>query len=176
MVRIARIRVGELSHQLRRGRPSPSATRWLPPDSELRSFSRGTTSGPGPTPLRLSLASSRCSPTAGHDEHSELGVMAGNLIRSSTPPALTRYLVFPRGWFSRQLDRGSLGFEGSFYIVWGDDATIPQSRYSGSSQSGVGEFTGSERPVADYLLAEVLERQNEEVKQLLLRTSSPQRV
>lgn len=69
-----------------------------------------------------------------------------------------------------------MGFEGSFYIVWGDDPTIPQSRYSGSSQSGVGEFTGSERPVADYLLAEVLERQNEEVKQLLLRTSSPQRV
>jgi LuxR family transcriptional regulator, maltose regulon positive regulatory protein len=33
------------------------------------------------------------------------------------------------------------------------------------------EFSGSERTVADYLLAEVLERQPEEVRQLLLRTS-----
>jgi LuxR family transcriptional regulator, maltose regulon positive regulatory protein len=33
------------------------------------------------------------------------------------------------------------------------------------------EFSGSERTVAEYLLAEVLERQPEEVRQLLLRTS-----
>jgi LuxR family maltose regulon positive regulatory protein len=33
------------------------------------------------------------------------------------------------------------------------------------------EFSGSERTVAEYLLAEVLERQSEEVRQLLLRTS-----
>jgi LuxR family transcriptional regulator, maltose regulon positive regulatory protein len=33
------------------------------------------------------------------------------------------------------------------------------------------EFSGSERTVAEYLLAEVLERQPEEVKRLLLRTS-----
>jgi LuxR family maltose regulon positive regulatory protein len=33
------------------------------------------------------------------------------------------------------------------------------------------EFSGSERTVAEYLLAEVLERQPEEVQQLLLRTS-----
>jgi LuxR family maltose regulon positive regulatory protein len=33
------------------------------------------------------------------------------------------------------------------------------------------EFSGSERTVAEYLLAEVLERQSDEVRQLLLRTS-----
>ena len=33
------------------------------------------------------------------------------------------------------------------------------------------EFSGSERTVADYLLAEVLDRQSEEVRRLLLRTS-----
>ena len=33
------------------------------------------------------------------------------------------------------------------------------------------EFSGSERTVAEYLLAEVLDRQSEEVRQLLLRTS-----
>jgi LuxR family maltose regulon positive regulatory protein len=33
------------------------------------------------------------------------------------------------------------------------------------------EFSGSERTVAEYLLAEVLERQSEEVRRLLLRTS-----
>jgi LuxR family transcriptional regulator, maltose regulon positive regulatory protein len=38
------------------------------------------------------------------------------------------------------------------------------------------EFYGSERTVADYLLAEVLERQPEEVRQLLLRTSFLERV
>src|ERR1700759_2708440 len=38
------------------------------------------------------------------------------------------------------------------------------------------EFSGSERTVADYLLAEVLERQPDEVRQLLLRTSILERV
>jgi LuxR family maltose regulon positive regulatory protein len=38
------------------------------------------------------------------------------------------------------------------------------------------EFSGSERTVADYLLAEVLERQSEEVRRLLLRTSVLDRV
>src|SRR5271166_3949750 len=40
----------------------------------------------------------------------------------------------------------------------------------------VAEFTGSERTVADYLFAEVLERQPEEVRRLLLRTSVLERV
>src|SRR5690348_10584889 len=38
------------------------------------------------------------------------------------------------------------------------------------------EFSGSERTVAEYLLAEVLERQGEEVRRLLLRTSILERV
>ncbi|MGD0698399.1 MAG: LuxR C-terminal-related transcriptional regulator [Trebonia sp.] len=38
-------------------------------------------------------------------------------------------------------------------------------------ESFAAEFSGSERTVAEYLLAEVLERQPEEVRQLLLRTS-----
>lgn len=38
------------------------------------------------------------------------------------------------------------------------------------------EFSGSERTVADYLLAEVLEREPEDVKRLLLRTSILDRV
>ncbi len=38
------------------------------------------------------------------------------------------------------------------------------------------EFGGSERTVAEYLLAEVLERQNEEARRLLLRTSILDRV
>src|ERR1700761_6198616 len=38
------------------------------------------------------------------------------------------------------------------------------------------EFSGSERTVAEYLLAEVLERQRPEVRRLLLRTSVPERV
>ena len=40
----------------------------------------------------------------------------------------------------------------------------------------VAEFAGSERTVADYLLAEVLERQRDGVRQLLLRTSILERV
>ena len=40
----------------------------------------------------------------------------------------------------------------------------------------VAEFTGSERTVADYLLAEVLERQPEDARRLLLRTSILERV
>ena len=38
------------------------------------------------------------------------------------------------------------------------------------------EFSGSERTVAEYLLAEVLERQDEQVRRLLLRTSMLDRV
>jgi LuxR family transcriptional regulator, maltose regulon positive regulatory protein len=38
------------------------------------------------------------------------------------------------------------------------------------------EFSGSERTVAEYLLAEVLERQREQVRRLLLRTSVLERV
>ena len=38
------------------------------------------------------------------------------------------------------------------------------------------EFSGSERTVAEYLLAEVLERQSEQVRRLLLRTSVLERV
>ena len=38
------------------------------------------------------------------------------------------------------------------------------------------EFSGSERTVAEYLLAEVLERQSEDARQLLLRTSVLERV
>ena len=38
------------------------------------------------------------------------------------------------------------------------------------------EFSGSERTVADYLLAEVLERQSEQVRRLLLRTSVLERM
>ncbi len=38
------------------------------------------------------------------------------------------------------------------------------------------EFSGSERTVADYLLAEVMERQPDEVRRLLLRTSVLERV
>jgi LuxR family maltose regulon positive regulatory protein len=38
------------------------------------------------------------------------------------------------------------------------------------------EFSGSERTVAEYLLAEVLERQSEQVRRLLLRTSVLERI
>ena len=38
------------------------------------------------------------------------------------------------------------------------------------------DFSGSERTVAEYLLAEVLERQSEQVRRLLLRTSALERV
>jgi LuxR family transcriptional regulator, maltose regulon positive regulatory protein len=40
----------------------------------------------------------------------------------------------------------------------------------------VAEFSGSDRTVAEYLIAEMLERQPEEVQDLLLRTSLPDRV
>jgi LuxR family maltose regulon positive regulatory protein len=40
----------------------------------------------------------------------------------------------------------------------------------------VAAFSGSDRTVADYLLAEVLERQSDEVRRLLLRTSIVERV
>ena len=39
----------------------------------------------------------------------------------------------------------------------------------------VAEFSGSERTVAEYLLAEVLDRQPDEVRRLLLRTSELER-
>src|SRR5262249_7271286 len=38
------------------------------------------------------------------------------------------------------------------------------------------EFSGTERTVAEYLLAEVLDRQNEPVRRLLLRTSIMERI
>jgi LuxR family transcriptional regulator, maltose regulon positive regulatory protein len=44
------------------------------------------------------------------------------------------------------------------------------------SERFAAEFSGSERTVAEYLLAEVLERQSEEVRRLLLRTSVLERV
>lgn len=43
-------------------------------------------------------------------------------------------------------------------------------------ESLAAEFSGSDRTVADYLLAEVLDRQPEEVKRLLLRTSVLERI
>jgi LuxR family transcriptional regulator, maltose regulon positive regulatory protein len=43
-------------------------------------------------------------------------------------------------------------------------------------ESLAAEFSGSDRTVADYLVAEVLDRQPEEVKQLLLRTSVLDRI
>jgi LuxR family maltose regulon positive regulatory protein len=43
-------------------------------------------------------------------------------------------------------------------------------------ESLAAEFSGSDRTVADYLLAEVLDRQPEDVKRLLLRTSVLERV
>jgi LuxR family maltose regulon positive regulatory protein len=44
------------------------------------------------------------------------------------------------------------------------------------SERFAAEFSGSERTVAEYLLSEVLERQPEEVRRLLLRTSVLERV
>ena len=54
----------------------------------------------------------------------------------------------------------------------------PPSRSPGirEPERFVAEFSGSERTVADYLLAEVLERQPDEVRRLLLRTSILERV
>ena len=46
----------------------------------------------------------------------------------------------------------------------------------GDPERFAAEFSGSERTVADYLLAEVLDRQSEEVRRLLLRTSLLERV
>jgi len=43
-------------------------------------------------------------------------------------------------------------------------------------RSGSRRVSGSERTVAEYLLAEVLERQGEQVRRLLLRTSVLERV
>jgi LuxR family transcriptional regulator, maltose regulon positive regulatory protein len=49
-------------------------------------------------------------------------------------------------------------------------------RGRGDPERFAAEFSGTERTVADYLLAEVLERQPEEVRRLLLRTSVLERV
>jgi LuxR family transcriptional regulator, maltose regulon positive regulatory protein len=46
----------------------------------------------------------------------------------------------------------------------------------GDPERFAAEFSGSERTVAEYLLAEVLERQGEEVRRLLLRTCLVERV
>jgi len=46
----------------------------------------------------------------------------------------------------------------------------------GDAERFAAEFSGSERTVADYLLAEVLDRQSDEVRRLLLRTSILERV
>jgi LuxR family transcriptional regulator, maltose regulon positive regulatory protein len=54
-------------------------------------------------------------------------------------------------------------------------AAISLARHSQPEQL-VAEFAGSERTVAEYLLAEVLERQTAEVRRLLLRTSILERV
>lgn len=108
-------------------------------DSELRSFSIGTISVPGPTPLRFSLASSRFGPTAQQGAMSSANLVSWQEIsfEAQLRQRLTRHLVLPRGSLSRQLDRGSLGFERLYYIVRGDDATIPQSRYSNRATRAV---------------------------------------
>ena len=54
-------------------------------------------------------------------------------------------------------------------------AALSLSRHSDPARFAT-EFSGSERTVAEYLLAEVLERQSEEVRRLLLRTSVLERV
>jgi LuxR family maltose regulon positive regulatory protein len=54
-------------------------------------------------------------------------------------------------------------------------AAISLARHPDPEQ-GVTEFCGSERSVAGYLLAEVLERQPPEVRELLLRTSVLERI
>jgi LuxR family maltose regulon positive regulatory protein len=46
----------------------------------------------------------------------------------------------------------------------------------GDPERFAAEFSGSERTVSDYLLAEVLDRQSEQVRRLLLRTSLLERV
>lgn len=48
--------------------------------------------------------------------------------------------------------------------------------HGADAESFIAAFSGSDRTVADYLLAEVLQRQPEAVRQLLLRTSILQRV
>jgi LuxR family maltose regulon positive regulatory protein len=54
-------------------------------------------------------------------------------------------------------------------------AALSLARHPDPGRSAV-SFSGRERAVAEYLLAEVLERQPEEVRQLLLRTSLLERV
>lgn len=54
-------------------------------------------------------------------------------------------------------------------------AALSLARHSDPEQF-TAEFSGTERTVAEYLMAEVLERQSEEVRLLLLRTSVLERV
>ncbi len=53
-------------------------------------------------------------------------------------------------------------------------AALSLDRHSDPEQF-LAEFSGSERTVADYLLAEVLEQEPDEVRELLLRTSVVER-
>lgn len=94
--------------------------------------------GPGAN-IRFSLASSRFGPTAQQGAMSSANLVSWQEIsfEAQLRQRLTRYLVLPRGSLSRQLDRGSLGFERLYYIVRGDDATIPQSRYSNRATRAV---------------------------------------
>src|SRR6201995_3408266 len=66
---------------------------------------------------------------------------------------------------------------------WGAEGWVAGLRMAALSLAGhpepgrfAVEFSGSERTVAEYLLAEVLDRQPEEVRRLLLRTSVLERV
>jgi LuxR family maltose regulon positive regulatory protein len=61
---------------------------------------------------------------------------------------------------------------------WGAGLRLAALSLAGHPDPGrlAAEFSGSERTVAEYLLAEVLERQSEEVRCLLLRTSVLERV
>ena len=61
---------------------------------------------------------------------------------------------------------------------WAAGLRLAALSLSGHPDPGrfAGEFSGSERTVAEYLLAEVLDRQPEQVRRLLLRTSVLERV
>jgi len=55
-------------------------------------------------------------------------------------------------------------------------AALSLAGHADPDQRLAAEFSGSERTVAEYLLAEVLDRQSEQVRELLLRTSILERV
>ncbi|MER6443078.1 LuxR C-terminal-related transcriptional regulator [Streptomyces sp. NPDC001185] len=55
-------------------------------------------------------------------------------------------------------------------------AALSLAVHTDSDHRRAAEFSGSERTVAEYLLAEVLDRQSEQVRELLLRTSILERV